>query len=82
MYDFLLTWVFVMLMEAALLMVIEVLKNDFLCTTFGLIFIGSNMVFTGFFRKVPASPLWINWMSYVVPFRVRVFSYPFILSLF
>lgn len=57
-------------MESALLMVIEVLKNDFLCTTFGLIFIGSNMVFTGFFRKVEASPVWINWMCYVVPFKV------------
>ena len=58
-------------MESLLLMVIEVLKNDFLCTTFGLIFIGSNMVFTGFFRRVQSSPLWINWMCYVVPFRVR-----------
>ena len=69
-YDFLLMWVFLMLMESALLMVIEVLKNDFLCPTFGLIFIGSNMVFTGFFRKVAASPPWISWMCYVVPFRV------------
>jgi hypothetical protein len=64
-----------MLMESVLLMAIEVLKNDFLCTTFGLIFIGSNMVFTGFFRKVEASPPWINWMCYVFPFRVRYYLY-------
>ena len=59
-----------MLMEATLLTAIEVMKNDFLCTTFGLVFIGCNMIFSGFFRKPSASPVWISWMCYVAPFRV------------
>jgi hypothetical protein len=69
-YDFLLMWVLLMLMESVLLTAIEVMKNDFLCTTFGLVFLGMCMAFCGFFRKVEASPSWINWMCYVFPLRV------------
>ena len=58
-------------MEAALLVAIEVIKNDFLCTTFGLVFIGCNMIFSGFYRQPSASPVWISWMCAIAPFRVR-----------
>mmetsp|Transcript_15498 Transcript_15498/g.22732 ORF Transcript_15498/g.22732 Transcript_15498/m.22732 type:complete len:269 (+) Transcript_15498:309-1115(+) len=68
-YDFLLSWVYLMLMESVLLLAIEVMKNDFLCTTFGLVFLGCCMCFSGFFRKVPDSPPWINWMCFIFPLR-------------
>lgn len=63
------SWGYLMLMESALLVAIEVMKNDFLCTTFGMIFLGANMCFCGFFRAVEDSPVWINWMCYVLPIR-------------
>jgi hypothetical protein len=69
-YDFLLSWMYLMLMESVLLVAIEVMKNDFLCTTFGLVFLGCCMCFSGFFRKVPDSPKWINWMCFIFPLRV------------
>lgn len=54
-------------MEAALFCVVEVLKNAFLSTTFGMIFIGTNMLFSGFFRQEGDVPAAISWLINVVP---------------
>jgi hypothetical protein len=69
-FDIFISWGHLMLMEAALMVFIEVLKNDFLSTTMGMIFLGSNMLFAGFFRGVSDIPRSISWLCYVVPFRV------------
>jgi ABC-type multidrug transport system ATPase subunit len=69
-YDIAITWGHLILMEAALMTLIEVLKNDFLSTTAGMIFIGSNMLFSGFFRQQAAVPPAISWMINVVPMHV------------
>lgn len=73
-YNILINWGHVMLMEGFLLVIIEVLKNDFLATTSCMIFLGSNMLFAGFFRKVEDIPVWISWMCYIIPLRVRYHS--------
>ncbi|CAM9188663.1 unnamed protein product, partial [Ectocarpus fasciculatus] len=47
-YDIFISWGHLLVMEAALMTLIEVLKNEFLSTTTGMIFIGTNMMFCGF----------------------------------
>jgi hypothetical protein len=68
-YTIVSNWGHSMLMEAALFTTIEILKNDFLSTTFGMIFIGTNIGFAGFFRRITDIPIWIRWMCYMVPLR-------------
>jgi len=68
-YDIMINWGHSMLMEATLHIIIELLKNDFLSVTSALVFLGSNMAFSGFFRPVDQMPAWISWMCYVVPLR-------------
>lgn len=71
-FDIAITWGHLLLMEAALMTIIEVLKNDFLSTTAGMIFIGTNMLFSGFFRQPSDVPKSISWLCYVVPLHVRL----------
>jgi len=68
-YDIFITWGHLMLMEAAVQLCVETLKNDFLATTAGLVFIGQNMLFSGFFRPVSTEPPAIQWLFYVFPIR-------------
>jgi ABC-type multidrug transport system permease subunit len=63
-FDIFINWALMAVMESALLVAVEVIKNDFLCTTFGMIFIGCCMSVCGFFRSVPDMPPWISWMRY------------------
>ena len=73
-YDILITWGHVMLMESFLMVLIEVLKNEFLCTTGGMVFLGMNMLFSGFFRPIPQIPPSVRWLCYIVPCRVRIIA--------
>lgn len=66
-YDLLITWGHLILMDAVLMVFIEVIKNAFLCTTAGMIFIGTNMLFAGFFRPREEMPPATSWACYVVP---------------
>jgi len=66
-YNLCITWGHLILMEAVLMVFIEVIKNAFLCTTAGMIFIGTNMLFAGFFRPQQDITPVLSWMSYVVP---------------
>lgn len=68
-YDIFISWGHLLVMEAALMTLIEVLKNEFLSTTTGMIFIGTNMMFCGFFRPVTDIPAAIRWMCYIVPLK-------------
>jgi ATP-binding cassette subfamily G (WHITE) protein 2 (SNQ2) len=74
-YGIILNWWVVNLMEGYLNFIIEVFKNDFLCTTSGMVFIGVMMSFCGFFRAVSEMPVWISWMSYVLPLRYAFDGY-------
>jgi ABC-type multidrug transport system permease subunit len=64
MFDVFINFGLMALMEGMLLTTIEVIKNDFLSTTFGMIFIGTCMSVCGFFRSVPDMPPWISWLRY------------------
>lgn len=68
-YDIFINWGHLLLMDSFLVLVIEVLKNDFLSTTAALVFIGSCMSLCGFFRSVADMPVWISWMSYIMPLK-------------
>lgn len=68
-YDWFITWLHIVLMDGLIGMVIEVLKNDFLCTTAGMLSIGSLMMMSGFFRQTTRMPKWIFWMSYMLPLK-------------
>ena len=69
-YDWLLTWGHLLLMESALQVFLELLKNDFLSTSCCMVFVGFNMVASGFFRPTADMPVWISWICYIVPLRV------------
>jgi ABC-type multidrug transport system ATPase subunit len=73
-YDIFISWGHILLMESALLLFVEILKNDFLATTSGMIFIGCCMLFAGFFRQVSEIPASISWMCFAIPFRVSSLS--------
>lgn len=66
-YDVLVSWGHICCMEGMLMILIEVLKNEFLSTSAGMIFLGTNMLFAGFFRLPDEMPVVISWMCYVVP---------------
>ena len=74
-YDIFINWSCMMLTESFLLVVLEVVKNDFLTCTSGMLFIGMNMSFAGFFRRINDIPIWIRWMCYIVPLRVRLHAF-------
>jgi ABC-type multidrug transport system ATPase subunit len=74
-YDIFISWGHIMLMEGALMIFIEILKNDFLATTSGMIFLGSCMLFAGYFRQVSDIPASISWLCFVVPLRVSVLTF-------
>jgi len=71
-YDILISWAHISVEESMLMIFIETLKDDFLSTTGGMLFIGTNMLFAGFFRPQDEIPMAINWFCYVVPFRVSI----------
>ena len=70
MYNIAINWGHLMLMEAVLCACVEVLKNDFLCTAFSMIFMGTTMLFSGFFRVISNTPNWISWVMYMLPLKV------------
>ena len=69
-YSIFINWGHLMLMEAVLSSSVEVLKNDFLCTAFSMVFLGTTMLFSGFFRLTADAPVWINWVVYMLPLKV------------
>lgn len=73
-YDILINWGHILLMDSFLGVAIEVVKNDFLCVSLGMVFMGTCMLFSGFFRFVTDSPAWINWMCYMLPLKVLITS--------
>jgi ABC-type multidrug transport system ATPase subunit len=69
-YHVFISWGHIMLMESALMVFIEVLKNDFLVASAAMIFVGSCMLFSGYFRQVRDVPPVVNWLCFVIPLRV------------
>lgn len=68
-FNIFISWGHLLIMEAALMVFVEILKNEFLSTTTGMIFIGTNMLFCGFFRPVTDIPIAVRWMCYLFPLK-------------
>ena len=71
-YAVLLTCGHLLLMEAIMLTVVEVLKNAMLCVTFAMVVLGYLFLFSGFFISVKNMPDWISWVSYITPTKVII----------
>jgi ABC-type multidrug transport system ATPase subunit/ABC-type multidrug transport system permease subunit len=76
-YSVLLTCGHLLLMEAFMLLVVEVLKNAMLCVTFAMIVMGWLFLFAGFFIKVSDMPAWIRWISFITPTKYSFDGYLF-----
>lgn len=71
MYGVVLTMGHMMMMEAIMTIVVEVVKDAMLSVTMAMLVMGILFMFPGFFIQVSAMPAWISWMSYIVPTKVR-----------
>ena len=74
-YSVLITCGHLLLMEAFMLLVVEVLKNAMLCVTFAMIVMGWLFLFAGFFIKVNDMPAWIRWISFITPTKYSFDGY-------
>jgi len=73
-YAILITAGHLLLMEAIMLCVIDVLKNAMLSVTFAMIVMGYLFLFAGFFIKVKDIPTWISWVCFITPTKVFLLS--------
>ena len=64
-----------LLMEAFMLTVVEVLKNALLCVTVAMLIMGWLFLFAGFFIKAPDVPGWIRWVCYLTPTKYSFDGY-------
>ena len=76
-YSVLITCGHLLLMEAFMLLVVEILKNAMLCVTFAMIVMGWLFLFAGFFIKVSDMPAWIRWISFITPTKYSFDGYLF-----
>jgi len=66
------TWGLACGMEAVIMVLVECLKNGYLCTSGGLIFLGFSMLFSGFFRPQEKVPDSMSWLCYISPLHVSL----------
>jgi hypothetical protein len=69
-YAVLITCGHLLLMEASMLAVVQVLQNAMLSVTFAMVVLGSFFLFSGFFIRVENMPPWIGWICYIIPTKV------------
>ena len=74
-YSLFITWGHLLIMEAFMLCIVEVLKNAMLCVTCAVVVLGYLFLFAGFFVKVTDMPVWISWMSYIAPTKYSFDGY-------
>jgi energy-coupling factor transporter ATP-binding protein EcfA2 len=61
-----------LVMEAILLCVVGVLHNAMLSITFVLVIMGALFLFPGFLVSMADMPVWIRWLCYLMPTKVRL----------
>ena len=76
-YSTLITCGHLLLMEAILLLVVEVMKNATLCATFAILILNYLFLFAGFFIQVNDMPDWIRWISSITPTKYSFDGYLF-----
>ena len=60
-----------MFMEALLLLIVEVLRDALLCLVMIVIALAPLLYFTGYFVAVHDMPVWVSWLCYLTPIKVR-----------
>lgn len=58
-------------MEAIMYLVVEVVKDGMLSVTMAMVVLGLLFLFPGFFIQVKEMPVWVSWMSYIIPTKVK-----------
>ena len=66
-YVLLMSWIMQLIMEAVDWNLLEVLKNELLTVTAGMVVIGTFFIFAGFFIPIEEMVRPIFWMAYMVP---------------
>eukprot|EP01036_Dinobryon_divergens_P033941 gene33941-43849_t len=74
-YAVLITCGHMLLMEALMLTVVQVLRNAMLSVTFAMVLLGGLFLFSGFFIKVKDMPEWIGWVCYMMPTKYSFDGY-------
>lgn len=74
-YAVILTWGHLTMMEAIMTIVVEVVKDALLSVTAAMLVMGALFLLPGFFIQVSAMPVWISWMSYIMPTKVSLSSH-------
>ena len=60
-----------MLSEAVMLVIVEVVRDAVLSLICAIFVVGSVLLLSGFFIRVVDMPIWFRWLSYIVPTKVR-----------
>mmetsp|Transcript_9118 Transcript_9118/g.9175 ORF Transcript_9118/g.9175 Transcript_9118/m.9175 type:complete len:1301 (+) Transcript_9118:45-3947(+) len=74
-YSILLTEGHILLMEALMLCVVQVLGDAMLSTTFSMVLLGTLFLYAGFFIQVKDMPLWIGWVCFMIPTKYSYDGY-------
>jgi hypothetical protein len=70
-YAVILTMGHLVMMEAIMNIVVEIVKDAMLSVTCAMLVMGMFFLMPGFFIQVSAMPAWISWMSYIIPTKVH-----------
>lgn len=70
-YAVILTMGHTTMMEAIMNIVVEIVKDAMLSVTCAMLVMGILFLFPGFFIQVSAMPVWISWISYIIPTKVH-----------
>ena len=69
-YVVFITFGHLLLMEAAMLIVVEALRDALLSLIFSMVICGNIYLWSGFYMQVQNMPIWIRWFSYIIPTKV------------
>lgn len=69
-YAVILTMLHMVMMEAIMAIVVEVVRDAMLAVTCAMVVMGTLFLFPGFFIQVSAMPEWVSWISWIMPTKV------------
>ena len=69
-YAILLTMGHLLMMEAIMSIVVEIVHDAMLSVTLAMLVMGMLFLMPGFFIQVSAMPVWVSWLSYIMPTKV------------
>ena len=78
-YAICVTWGHLLLMEAILNTIVQVIGNAMLCVTCAIFEMGFLFLFSGFFIKIGDMPAWIRWITYITPTKYSFDGYLYVI---